>query len=372
MIFGIEIDKEIWGGVGLQAIVWSPHMENIIAAVTLKTNRLEIWNVKSGTMIAILDLRAPIFELKWSPHDPNLIVAREKEADCIYKIDIKTGKQTKLALKANVSAMAWHPRRPNLLFLGSTSSFVCLYSIVDSNEQKSFGIPPMSMVKSASVKDIVHSPGEDVFLVVRNDGTIYLFGTQENEIKMEFAPPQGGVSQVIWIDSISGDFLVSSPTLGALRVYNAANPACKEVIKVSKHGIQDVQKVTDDIYLIKLANGQIMQFNIRTRCTLFVTDIGHTHQIQRAKINDSKCDLMATTGFDGTVRKWNLRNMKLESIFQEKSVSRADQVVQCIAWCKVKPTAKGVPADAYQNLAVIGTSGGKVKLIDLAKNKVMN
>ena len=33
---------------------------------------------------------------------------------------------------------------------------------------------------------------------------------------------------------------------------------------------------------------------------------------------------------------------------------------------------KGMPADAYQNLVVIGTSAGKVKLVDLGKNKVLN
>lgn len=87
------------------------------------------------------------------------------------------------------------------------------------------------------VKDIVYSPGEDVFLVIRADGSIYLFGAQEKEIKMTFAPTQGGVSRAVWIDAVSGDFLVSSAASGALRVYNAANPACKEIIKVSSHGI---------------------------------------------------------------------------------------------------------------------------------------
>lgn len=37
--------------------------------------------------------------------------------------------------------------------------------------------------------------------------------------------------------------------------------------------------MTDAVYLIKLVNGQIIQFNIRTRCTLFITEVGHTHQI---------------------------------------------------------------------------------------------
>lgn len=44
-VFGIETGKEIWGGVGISCIDWSPLEDNLLAAVTLKTDRLEIWNV---------------------------------------------------------------------------------------------------------------------------------------------------------------------------------------------------------------------------------------------------------------------------------------------------------------------------------------
>ena len=81
--------------------------------------------------------------------------------------------------------------------------------------------------------------------------------------------------RAIWIDSISGDFLVASPKVGALRIYNAAIPACKEIIKVSRHGIYDLERMSNEVYLIKLKNGQIMQFNIRTKKELFTTDVGH-------------------------------------------------------------------------------------------------
>ena len=57
---------------------------------------------------------------------------------------------------------------------------------------------------------------------------------------------------------------MSSSKAGVLRIYNAANPNCKEIIKVSKHGIIDMIRMTDHIYLLKLANGQIIQFNIHT------------------------------------------------------------------------------------------------------------
>ena len=71
----------------------------------------------------------------------------------------------------------------------------------------------------------------------------------------------------------------ASPKVGALRIYNAAIPVCKEIIKVSRHGIYDVQRMTNEVYLLKLKNGQIMQFNIKTKKELFMTDVGHVAQI---------------------------------------------------------------------------------------------
>ena len=128
--------------------------------------------------------------------------------------------------------------------------------------------------------------------------------------------------------------------------------------------------MSDQVYLIKLTNGQITQFNIKTKRTLYTTEIGHTHQIQRAKIHPNNSDLMLTTGFDGTIRKWNLKNMQMESLFEDRNATGRDQVIYAAAWCKMTPP-KGQPADAYSNLAVVGTSVGKIKLLDLARNKIV-
>ena len=65
--------------------------------------------------------------------------------------------------------------------------------------------------KTPGVREIVYSPGEEVFLAVRSDGNIFLFSMQDQIAKMKFEKPQGGVSRISWIDTVSGDFLVASP-----------------------------------------------------------------------------------------------------------------------------------------------------------------
>jgi WD40 repeat protein len=75
-ILGLEPSKEIWGGVGISCIDWSPLEDNLLAAVTLKTDRLEIWDVQKGVMLAILDLKGKIINIKWSPNDNSTLIAR--------------------------------------------------------------------------------------------------------------------------------------------------------------------------------------------------------------------------------------------------------------------------------------------------------
>lgn len=131
---------------------------------------------------------------------------------------------------------------------------------------------------TAAVQEIIPNPGEPTIMVIRKDGQFFLFGQDSEDPVMTFeAPPGGGTSRIVWIDSVSGDFLLGSKKAGVLRLYNAAMPACKEIIKVSRHGIYDIKKINSEVYLIRLKNGQITQFNIRTKRALFTTDVGHQH-----------------------------------------------------------------------------------------------
>ena len=107
------------------------------------------------------------------------------------------------------------------------------------------------------MREIVFSPGEDVFLATRGDGTCILFGIDYDKVEMMFETNLGTLSRLVWIDNVSGDFLAAYSNAGILRLFNAAYPSCKEIIKVSRHGILDIKRMTNEIYLLKLKNGQI-------------------------------------------------------------------------------------------------------------------
>jgi len=50
-----------------------------------------------------------------------------------------------------------------------------------------------------------------------------------------------------------------------------------------------------------------------------VTDVGHSKQINQNVINMSNPNVMASAGFDGSIRKWNLKNMLMESMYEHRT-----------------------------------------------------
>ena len=122
--------------------------------------------------------------------------------------------------------------------------------------------------------------GENNFIAVQASGKFFLFNQEDDQIKVKFDPVQTGVSRICWKDRVSGEFLVASPKTGILKLYKAAMPTPKEVIKVSRFGIKDITPTRKaGRFLIKLTSGEIVYFNIVTKKVLYSTDIGHISQI---------------------------------------------------------------------------------------------
>ena len=42
---------------------------------------------------------------------------------------------------------------------------------------------------------------------------------------------------------------------------------------------------------------------------------------------------MASAGFDGSVRKWNLQNMQMENMYEHKNNQKDRLIIQSLAWC---------------------------------------
>lgn len=146
---------------------------------------------------------------------------------------------------------------PNYIFYGTAEGLIVLYNLTNFTRAAVWQLPRFIATdkNTAAVQEIVPNPGEPTFLAIRKDGQFFLFGQDSPEVAMTFEAPPGGISRIVWLDSVSGDFVLGSKSAGVLRLYNVAQPNYKEIIKVSRHGIYDIKRMTSEIYLLRLKNG---------------------------------------------------------------------------------------------------------------------
>ena len=141
-------------------------------------------------MIGIQDVKPGICQIRWSLADPNVLIARIKNTNQMVLIEYKTGQQQirDISGLTTITSMCQHPRTPSSFFFGDIDGKVVLFETQQNQKIAQYQVPTDG-ASAAAIKDIVYSPGEDVFLVVRKDGQMYLFGTAESAFKMEFPAP---------------------------------------------------------------------------------------------------------------------------------------------------------------------------------------
>ena len=108
----------------------------MLAIATKKTNRLEIWAVDVGKMIAIMDLKTKILFMKWSPHDPHKLIALEKTSSAtsnikkVLIIDYKEETQKVVYdVMLHFSTIGWHPKKPEHYVYGNTTGTISVCHI---------------------------------------------------------------------------------------------------------------------------------------------------------------------------------------------------------------------------------------------------
>lgn len=74
---------------------------------------------------------------------------------------------------------------------------------------------------------------------------------------------------------------------------------------------------------------------------------------------------MATVGYDNSVRIWDMNEMNVINIIEDRtSKGEKDCQINALAWQPIIQTPG-------EEILVIGTAGGYVKIIDVKRNKVV-
>jgi WD40 repeat protein len=98
-------------------------------------------------------------------------------------------------------------------------------------------------VYEEEVVDLSWNPGENIIISLHLDGVMCLYSIDTLSLVMKFEKQSIGISSIAWMDNISGDIVTSSSKVGALKVWNAANEAPKDMIKIGPHGITSMLSI---------------------------------------------------------------------------------------------------------------------------------
>lgn len=130
-----------------------------------------------------------------------------------------------IAVEANITAARWHPRHSAKILVGTEKGQIYLYNLEKKQiEMQYVGITTLGQDAVSTVVDLLWNPGEDVFLALFSLGTLRLYGQTEKNHKMQFEAQTSGISKVSWMDNVSGDFITTSVRVGAIKIWNAAQP----------------------------------------------------------------------------------------------------------------------------------------------------
>jgi WD40 repeat protein len=73
------------------------------------------------------------------------------------------------------------------------------------------------------------------------------------------------------------------------------------------------------VFLLQSKSGSVIIYNFRKRKIVFQTEVAHISQVQKAKINMNNGQKMASCGFDGTLRIWDINCMQVVTVLEDRT-----------------------------------------------------
>ena len=79
--------------------------------------------------------------------------------------------------------------------------------------------------------------------------------------------------------------------------------------------------------------------------------------------------LCGSVSFDGSLRMWDLRSNSLKSMFEDRLSNEDDKILQGLAFYNSSKQIQN--EDPCRNLCMVCTAAGKLKLVDVEKNRIV-
>ena len=144
--------------------------------------------MEKAVMVNIHELPKQVQIVRWSPHRENSLLAVAEKSAKLFLIDTLTGASevidySKVVTKSQkISTVIWHPRMQDHCLVGFSEGMIALSNLAAQARVKTWIVSDQAKAeisRTPGVREIVYSPGEEVFLAVRSDGNVFLFSMQD-------------------------------------------------------------------------------------------------------------------------------------------------------------------------------------------------
>ncbi|KAK8767181.1 hypothetical protein V5799_006040 [Amblyomma americanum] len=378
------------------AIDWHPTRKEWIASGSLDPV-VCVWDIGQRCLVAALREPACVPALlSWRPDAPDTL-AYVSGRGPLHAWSVPEGPREPwrdaAQFSSAVTQMAWHPA--GKLAMGHQDGSLSLLQSggpCQKHVRLLHDAPPDS--EDEDPRSVValqwddQSPG--YLLAALPSGQLFLLDCSapaELHVLATYACPSRAttVAALAWVPGAAGMFLTGDKTCGTLRVWNVSRNTPLENLPLHGSGFRtlcvctgfpDKERfsalpATEDSpqrqqaalsaarlpphvrVLCLFADGGVGLYNIRRRSWDFLRDTAHTETIFDCQFKPDSCNLLATAGFDGTLKIWNIETMK-----PVMSSPPRGSTIYCLSW-----------APSGQDCVALGTSKDGLLIWDTAKNE---
>lgn len=300
-------------------------------AVGSMDGSLSVWNIDNEELISkvTFEINTRSF-VDWLTLSPDTcIVVINSSHPCIYTwVAAESGSDPRpLALHRKLpeakfaTCLKSSPHTKGLFAVGCNDGSVLVESCEDRQMRKT--LRPPSGVESGQVIELQWDPKSQLYILAAYDHIIILWDYEAGTCVHTFDKQGTGISAMAWMDWAAGSFVSSNHRTGVLKLWNVSLRQAQESVRVPcGGGILGVAFLSGSSKAACCcSDGSILLYDFVTREVVNSTCAGHTDTVFDCCFSPSDPNVVVTCSFDGTLKMWNITELKLlKSFFESESI----------------------------------------------------
>ncbi|KAG9394227.1 WD repeat-containing protein [Carpediemonas membranifera] len=355
----------------ITSLAWNPH-DNGQIVTSSYDGKVIVWDVESVSRKIILSLPSKsndrIFAtaIEWNPFNRDLI-GIATNIGIVFGFNISTKKHKIMYTFPNgdsVTSLQWNKKVPCRIAAGSASGAVVVTdNLFDGEFSK-----PAKIFKGHRIATDVQSPviavrwdlvSEAYLLVAHQSGQISMFDAVEKKSIQTFNKVAGGISGLCWTPDVSGGFFTLDRRSGILREWNVSQRTSLHNHRVAAAGGHSLGAVgRSQAFIGGFNDGSVVVYESALKKAVFTGQPNHTETIFDIQMHPAQRDILASVGYDSTLRVWDLTSMQCVKVIAPPSLERV--ILYSVSW---DPSG--------ERRVVVSTSNKTVVLIDVDKGVVV-